>query len=197
MGFFIGCKTARRIKVGNAHFFVWSSCLFVRDMRQQDKWQQIINPILENTPYELVGVESAGGGKHALIRIYVDKPGGITIDDIVKLTRDINVVLEVEQPIKGLYTLEVSSPGIERPLFSPQHFKKHVGKKVTIKISHALDNRQNFKGVLQQANDEGIQLEENGQLFSFTYTEIDKAKVIPDIVIGSGSKKALNKNDQE
>ncbi len=155
-------------------------------MRRQEKWQSIIGPLLTGTPFELVGVECVGGGKHTVVRIYIDKPGGITIDDIVQLSRQISVVLDVEEPIKGNYTLEVSSPGLERPLFSPTHFIKQVGQKVFVKTSLSVGNRQNFKGILQSANEQGIQIEVEGQLFSFAYEDIDKARTVPDIKIADG-----------
>lgn len=150
-------------------------------MRHQEKWEKVIEPVLVGTPFELVGIECVGGGKHTTVRIFIDKPGGITIDDIVELTRQINVVLEVEEPIKGLYTLEVSSPGLERPLFKPEHFKQQIGQKITLRTSHALKDRQNFKGLLKSATEENIEVEVDGQIFSFNYVDIDKAKVIPDI----------------
>jgi ribosome maturation factor RimP len=158
-------------------------------MRRQEKWQAIIGPVLVDTPFELVGVECVGGGKHTVVRIYIDKPGGITLDDIVHLSRQISVVLDVEEPIKGHYTLEVSSPGLERPLFLPDHFKPQIGQKVFVKTSLMVGNRQNFKGTLQQVDEAGIQIDVDGQLFSFSYEEIDKAKVVPDIKITGPKKK--------
>ncbi|MBI2791228.1 MAG: ribosome maturation factor RimP [Gammaproteobacteria bacterium] len=156
-------------------------------MRRQEKWQSIIGPILVDTSFELVGVECVGGGKHTVVRIYIDKPGGINLDDIVHLSRQISVVLDVEEPIKGHYTLEVSSPGLERPLFTAAHFKQQIGQKVFVKTSLAVSNRQNFKGMLLDANEKEIQLDVDGQNFTFAYEDIDKAKVVPDIKI-TGSK---------
>ncbi len=158
-------------------------------MRPQEKWHEILDPILKDTPFELVGVECVGGGKHTIIRIFIDKkPSGITIDEITDLSRKISVVFEVEEPIKGLYTLEVSSPGLERPLFLPEHFKGQIGQTIAIKTSirfgAGADQRQNFKGLLQSANDETVELEVDGKVYAFTYTDIDKAKVIPNIKIG-------------
>lgn len=154
-------------------------------MHQQPKWHHLISPILAGTPFELVGVECVGGGKHTVVRIYIDKPGGITIDDIAELSRQISVVFDVEEPISGHYTLEVSSPGLQRPLFTPAQFMSQVGQKITVKTSLALGNRQNFKGVLIKADDDGIEMEVDEQSISLKYNEIDKSKVIPDISIGA------------
>lgn len=152
-------------------------------MRHQEKWEKIVAPVFVGTPFELVGIECVGGGKHTTVRIFIDKPGGISIDEIVDLTRQINIVLEVEEPIKGLYTLEVSSPGLERPLFKSEHFKQQIGQIIALRTRQAIKERQNFKGLLKSADDESIELEIDGQLFSFSYADIDKARVIPDIKI--------------
>lgn len=154
-------------------------------MHQQPKWHDLISPVLSGTPFELVGVECIGGGKHTVIRVYIDKSGGITIDDIVELSRQISVIFDVEEPISGHYTLEVSSPGLQRPLFTPAHFKAQVGQKIMVKTSHALGNRQNFKGVLIKADDDGIEINVDEELMSLTYNDIDKAKATPDISIGT------------
>jgi len=148
-------------------------------MHKQEKWQAIIGPLVE-APFELVGVECVGGGKHTTVRVYVDKPGGITIDEIAKLSREISVLLDVETPLHGEYTLEVSSPGLDRPLFKPEHFKRQVGQKISVKAHFAMGkgNRHNFKGILSKVTEEGIQLDVEGELVSFAFEDIDKAKVI-------------------
>lgn len=137
------------------------------------KWQSIIEPLFIDTPFELVGVECSGQA-NALVRIYIDKPGGINLDDIVRLSREIRLVLDVEQPIKGPYTLEVSSPGLDRPLFLPAHFKEQIGKKITIKVQ---GKSQKIRGILRDVTDEGIQLEAE-QLREFLYTDIDQARLV-------------------
>ncbi|MBS0289325.1 MAG: ribosome maturation factor RimP [Proteobacteria bacterium] len=155
-------------------------------MRSQDKWQALIGPVLIGTAFELVGVECVGGGKHTVVRIYIDKPGGITIDEIAQLSRQISVIFDVEEPIKGHYTLEVSSPGLERPLFNPSHFKQQLGQKVFVKTNFAIENRLNFKGILRVAHEQGIEIEIDEQMVSINYEDIVKAKVLPDIKIASG-----------
>lgn len=155
-------------------------------MQSQQKWHAIVGKVLQGTPYEFVGAECSGGSKRTLLRIYIDKPGGITIDDIARVSRELSTVLDVEEPIMGAYTLEVSSPGLHRPLFTPAHFQQQVGQKIALKTVVMHNNRQNFKGVLQKADEETVVLSCEDQLFSFSYSDIDKAKVIPDIEIGAG-----------
>ena len=80
--------------------------------------------IVEALGYEFVGSEIVGQGKHAVLRIYIDSENGITIDDCSKVSYQVSAMLDVEDPIRGEYDLEVSSPGIDRPLFELSHFKK-------------------------------------------------------------------------
>lgn len=146
-------------------------------MQQQTKWQSLIAPILVGTQYELVGVVCSGGTRHATVRIYIDKPGGITIEEVAQLSRQISVLFDVHEPIQGNYTLEVSSPGLDRPLFTPQHFQQQVGQTIWVKTQMMRENRQNFKGVLLDASETQIQLRlEDGVEVTFAYDEIDKAK---------------------
>ena len=148
-------------------------------MHSQQKWQAIIGPLLQGTSFELVGVECMGSGKHRVVRIYIDKPGGIMLEDIVALTRKLNVVLDVEAPIEGPYTLEVSSPGIARPLFTPDHFKQYTGREVKIKVeASGAGKRQHFKGLLSEADEDGIQIKVEEECFSFTYAQIENAKIV-------------------
>ena len=153
-------------------------------MRRQEKWRTVLEPVLEGTPFELIGVECLTGGKRTLVRVYVDRVGGITIDDIAHLSPRFSAVLDVEDVVRAAYTLEVSSPGLDRPLFLPEHFSQQVGQKVALKTNVPFAERQNFRGTLQKADENGIELEVEGQSYSFTYTDIDKARVIPDIKVG-------------
>lgn len=165
-------------------------------MHRQEKWQALLAPILQNTPFELVGVECVGGGKHTVVRVFIDKiNGGITIDEIAHLSREMSMVLDVEEAVRGAYTLEVSSPGLERPLFLPAHFKQQIGQQVKVKVRHAINNRQNFKGILLHAGEEDIQLEVEGEKFTFLYEDMEKARVIPEIHIGARSK--VKRQDDE
>jgi ribosome maturation factor RimP len=152
-------------------------------MRRQDKWHAVLDTVFEGTPFELVGVETSSGGKRTIVRIFIDKPGGINIDEITSLTRAISAILDVQEIIHGGYTLEVSSPGLDRPLFLPRHFQQQVGQKIALKSHVPIGDRQNFRGLLQKADDKGVQMDVDGQEYIFPYTDIEKARVIPDIKI--------------
>lgn len=158
-------------------------------MRYNPKWEQLFSPILQDTDYELVGVVKAGGGKHTVFRVYIDKPGGITIDEIAKLTKAIDMALATEIDL-GPFTLEVSSPGVDRPLFTPAQFEHQVGQKIKLKLGQLKDNRKKFVGILKATSPEGIMLEEDAQTYEFRYAEIDEAQVVSQISFG---KKAVKK----
>ena len=150
-------------------------------MQKQDKWRAIIDPVIAGTPFELVGVECVGGGKHMVVRVYIDKVGGITIEEITDLSKQISVIFDVEDPINGLYTLEVSSPGLDRPLLQPEHFQHQIGKVVSLKArpQETLEgNRHNFKGTLLSADDKEVKIDVEGQIFTFAYDDIERAKVV-------------------
>jgi ribosome maturation factor RimP len=158
-------------------------------MRRHEALEAMIEPILEGTPYELVGIELSKGGHKPLLRIYLDKEGGITLKDISALSREISAILDVEQYFPSPYNLEVSSPGLERPLYKASHFVKQIGQKIQLQSSIAVSGRQNFKGILQQVENGTISLLVDGQEHHFSLEDINKAKVVPDIIIGASGKK--------
>ena len=91
-------------------------------------------------------------GKHTVLRIYIDSPDGITVSHCSDVSHQISGVLEVEEPIKGAFTLEVSSPGIDRPLFNFEHFKKFVGSKVKLKLYHAVEGKRKIIGLIESVD---------------------------------------------
>lgn len=155
-------------------------------MREPNDIEKRLGPFLEATLYELVWVEVSRGGQRTVVRIFIDKPGGITIDDIAKASREISAFLDVSMPELGNYILEVSSPGLDRYLRKPAHFHQQIGQKISVHLAQPLEGRKNFKGLLKAVSDEGIELLVENDQFNFLYEDIDKARVVPDIRIGSG-----------
>src|SRR5690606_14779876 len=100
----------------------------------------LLEPVVEDLGYELVLVELVGSGQRTL-RLYIDAPGGVNLDDCESVSRQVSAVLDVDDPIAGAYTLEVSSPGIERPLVREDHFRSHVGERVRIRLMKNLLGR--------------------------------------------------------
>ena len=147
--------------------------------------QALIQPSVESLGYELVGVEHLPQGKHSLLRVYIDSENGIMIDDCEKVSHQLSGVLDVEEAVHGRYNLEVSSPGLDRPLFTESQFQRYAGQKVKIKLAVPLDGHKKLKGVINSVSDGNIILDvDESQLgtdqISIPFSSIGKANLIPD-----------------
>ena len=139
----------------------------------------LIRPTVEALGVELWGIEHVIQGKFSVLRVYIDKGGdGITIEDCEKVSRQISGIFDVEDPIPGEYTLEVSSPGMDRPLFEIEQYKNYVGSEIAVRLRSPVDGRRKFKGVLQNVDDDNIVLLVDGQEFKLAAVAIDKANVV-------------------
>ena len=127
---------------------------------------------------EIVTVEVTGARKSPTIRVYLDSPQGIDFDTLTSSQVWINALMDELDPFPGAYVLEVSSPGIDRPLRTPVHFKRFVGETVVVKASEAIDGRANWTAQLEAADDEGITLlDEAGNKATIPYGKIKRANV--------------------
>ena len=143
--------------------------------------RHMLEPVIALLGYELVGIEYLVQGGNNVLRVYIDKDGGVTLDDCQKVSRQVSGVLDVEDPIHDRYALEVSSPGLDRPLFTREHFARYTGHSVQIRLDKPLDGRRNFKGIIQGMQDEAVLLEVDGTQFVLPLQAIEKAKLVPDI----------------
>jgi ribosome maturation factor RimP len=141
----------------------------------------IIEPTVIGLGYELVGVEYLPQGKHSILRVYIDKPEGISVDDCSIVSRQISGVLDVEDPIHGEYNLEVSSPGLDRPLFTLDHYRRFSGQKCRVRLKRLYQERRKFVGVIEDVGDDAVvfRLEDDGQV-NVPLSEIDKANLEPE-----------------
>ncbi len=138
----------------------------------------LIRPTVEALGVELWGIEHNIQGKYSVLRVYIDKGGdGITIEDCEKVSRQISAIFDVEDPIPGEYTLEVSSPGMDRPLFEIEQYKNYVGSEIAVRLRSPIDGRRKFKGVIQSVDDDNVVLLVDGQEFKLAAVAIDKANV--------------------
>lgn len=145
--------------------------------------QKIIEPAVTAFGYELWGCEWASLGKnHRVLRIYVDSEHGVDIDICAKISRQISSVLDVENPVTGSYTLEVSSPGIDRTFFTASQCRRYLGQVINVRLRVATEGRRQFRGVLQEAWEDRIilRLDEQTQL-ELTWRDIDKAHLVPEL----------------
>ena len=139
----------------------------------------LIRPTVEALGVELWGIEHVIQGKFSVLRVYIDKGGdGITIEDCEKVSRQISGIFDVEDPIPGEYTLEVSSPGMDRPLFEIEQYKAYVGNEIAVRLRSPLDGRRKFKGVLQSVDADSVVLLVDGQEYKLAALAIDKANVV-------------------
>ncbi len=145
---------------------------------QETKLTALLEPAITGLGYELVGIEYLPMGKQSVLRIYIDLEQGILVEDCEKVSRQVSAVLDVEDPIRGAYTLEVSSPGIDRPLFTPEQYAAYVGQTVRIQLGRALEGRRKFKGKLTEVSDEGLVLTDNGESFQLPFDIIDKGRLV-------------------
>ena len=142
---------------------------------------KLLEPAIERLGYELADLELKLGGRDGLLRIFIDKEDGIDIEDCEAVSRQVSAILDVEDPLPGHYTLEVSSPGLDRTLTKPAHFERFMGEDVRVKLRFPLDGRRNFRGALKAANEEQIEVEVDGQSFSLPLATIESARLIPTV----------------
>jgi ribosome maturation factor RimP len=140
--------------------------------------EMLVSPV-EAAGYELVGLEFIRAGEHSTLRIYIDSDNGINVDDCAEVSHQVGAVLEVEDPISVAYYLEVSSPGLSRPLFSIAHYQQFIGHEVSLVLKMAVMNSRKWKGVIQSVAGETITVNVNGQEEEFALSNISKANLIP------------------
>ncbi|MDP3562207.1 MAG: ribosome maturation factor RimP [Legionellaceae bacterium] len=141
----------------------------------QDKIEEYIRPTLEDMGYELWGCQYIPQGRHALLRIYIDKADGIGIEDCEQASRQISALLDVEDPISDNYSLEVSSPGIPRPLFYFYQYQRYIGDEVEIKIVKPIEGKRKFTGVIVSADEHMLVLNMDDKQQDFLFSTIVKA----------------------
>jgi ribosome maturation factor RimP len=134
---------------------------------------------VEALGYELVGVEFIRAGEYSTLRIFIDSENGINVDDCAEVSHQASAVLDVEDPISVAYNLEVSSPGLERPLFTAAHYERFIESEVSIVLKMAVGNRRKWKGVIKGVEGETISVETDGQVEEFALSNINKAHLIP------------------
>jgi ribosome maturation factor RimP len=151
-------------------------------MRQPPaKLLALIQPAIESLNYELVGIEFLSQGRHSLLRIYIDSEDGITLDDCERVSHQVSGLLDVEEVIHGHYNLEVSSPGLDRPLFTEEHFQRFSGQQAKVRLSVPLDGRKKFTGIIRGVSDGKVVLEVDAENVELPIDTIEKANLIPDI----------------
>ena len=148
-------------------------------MKDHNTIEQTVAAALEGQGVELVDLVIQNQGRKKLLQFFVDKQGGVTLDDCAELTDKIDSVLEMENLIDGAYILEVSSPGIKRALKKPAHFKKFINERVRVIVKTPIEGRGFFTGTIASADDNGFVLDDGTTQFNFKYTDVKKVNLDP------------------
>ena len=153
--------------------------------RMRDALMRLLEPPIEALNYELVDIEFAREGRGGVLRIFIDcRAGdsgvGITVEDCARVSHAVSQVLEAQDPIKGHYTLEVSSPGFDRILRTRAHFQRFVGERVFAELKLPIEGRRRFAGVLKSVADDTIVVEVDGEAHSLPLERIQKARLRPE-----------------
>ena len=143
----------------------------------EQKIREIVEPLILHAGMELVNVEYLRGQKSMTLRITIDKEGGVSVDDCAQVSRLVSDVLDVKDPIPGHYNLEVSSPGINRPLITKRDFKRFVGEKVYIKTRAMTDGRRRYRGILEKVEDNTVYVRGTDGIYPIHIDDISRARL--------------------
>ena len=161
---------------------------FDEAMSKTEELTTMLSPVVDGLGLglELQGIEFAPSRSRGLLRLYIDVPTGerhVTVDDCEAVSREVSAVLDVNDPIASAYTLEVSSPGIDRLIFNAAQANRFVGEQVKVALALPQDGRRRVQGTILRAGDEGLVLAlESGVEFLAPFDNIDKARLVPDYV---------------
>lgn len=148
-------------------------------MAVNEQLESTLEQAVESMGFEWVGCEWAKEGAQPILRIYADKEGGITLDDCAKVSRELGAILDVEDFLIDAYRLEVSSPGIERPLFRLSHYAKYVGQRVALRLKVPVAGQRRFQGIIDSVEGETIriQVDDREEILELVCAQIDKANL--------------------
>jgi ribosome maturation factor RimP len=144
---------------------------------KQEILHNLIEPVVASLGCELWGLEYLTQGRYTTLRIFIDGPSGVSLEDCEKVSRQISAVMDVEDPIDGEYTLEVSSPGMDRSLYTASHYARYVGETVNVRLRMARDGRRRFKGNIVKVENEDVTINVEGKEILIPVDAIDKANI--------------------
>ena len=146
----------------------------------EQKITDMLRPAVEEVGKELLGVEFVSAGKHSILRLFIDHENGINVDDCAEVSHQVSAILDVEDPISTEYSLEVSSPGLDRPLFEKPHFEAVVGETIDVRLGLPMNGRRKFKGLLEAVENDLLVVVVDGEHFELAISNVDKANLVPN-----------------
>jgi len=162
--------------VGLGPIFYW---WVINLSAQRDKLEEMLRPGIEALGFELWGIEYQSHAKRSMLRIYIDAEAGISVDDCAKVSHQVSGVLDVEDPITGEYTLEVSSPGMDRPLYRLEQYAEYIGSDINIRLRIAFEGRRKFQGRLVAIEGDEVVIQLDGHEYLLPFEQIDRAQIVP------------------
>lgn len=148
--------------------------------KREELWA-LLEPTIEAMGYELIEVELRLSPKRSLLRLYIDSSDGIDLSDCERVSHQASGLLDLEDPLPGAYTLEVSSPGLDRPLVKVGHFRRFIGKRVKVRTALPIEGRRNFTGYLVEVGDDSIEVDVDDRRWRLTLTDIERARLAPEL----------------
>ena len=146
---------------------------------KQDKLSELLSPIVEDLGFRFWGLEYQVRKADALLRIYIDHENGISVDDCATVSHEVAGILDVEEPITMAYILEVSSPGMDRILFSASQFSEYIGQDVKMKLNQMVDKRRKIKGAIASVDGEQITINSDQEEITIKFDQIMRARINP------------------
>ncbi len=145
-----------------------------------DRLTEMLQPLVETLGYEFIGLERSGNPGNTVLRIYIDHEQGIDLDDCSNVSREVAALLDVEDLISGHYNLEISSPGLDRPLFTLAQFGQFAGEEIHVTLLAPADGRRKFKGRILGVKADCVRLDLGGAEIELNFSNIYKARLVPD-----------------
>ena len=142
--------------------------------------RELLQPTIERLGYEMSDLEANLTGKSGVLRVFIDRPEGISLEDCERVSQAVSALLDVEDPLPGQYKLEVSSPGLDRKLTKIAHFQRFTGETVKVQMRIPIEGRKRFRGTLVSSNDDSIVVEVDGESHSLPMATIDTARLVPE-----------------
>lgn len=158
---------------------------FVRDRRvefelSKSKLTELLQPLVEDLGYEFVGLEYSSNPKNSVLRVFIDQADGVGLDDCSRVSHEVAALLDVEDPVPGHYNLEISSPGLDRPLFTPEQYARFAGREARLTLFAPEAGRRKFQGRILGAADGKVRLTVENAEMVFEFSNIAKANLVPD-----------------
>lgn len=144
----------------------------------KNKLTQLLKPVVVSLGYIFWSCEYLSQGKHSVLRVYIDKEDGIIMDDCAIVSNQLSQLLDVEDPIQSNYSLEVSSPGLDRPLTELWHYEQYIGSEISIKLYKAVEKKKIFKGIIEKVEENNLQLKLNDAVLNIPFDLVNKANLV-------------------